>query len=122
MNSICLTGRIAHELEPRQTQGGTSVVSFTIAVKRPKTKDATDFIDCVAWGNTADFICQNFSKGKSIGVCGCLTSRKYEDKYGNKRIAFEVRADDAYFCGDKPTQETRQPKFEEITGEDDVPF
>lgn len=121
MNTVCLSGRIAHELEMRQTQSGHSVVSFTIAVRRPKVKDTTDFIDCVAWDGTAEFICKNFEKGQMIGVCGCLTSRKYEDKYGNKRIAFEVRTDDAYFCGDKPQKSSSEPKFDEIIGEDDIP-
>lgn len=88
MNSICLTGRLTDDVELKQTPSGVSVCSFTLAVKRPNVKDTTDFINCVAWRGTAEFISRYFGKGNKIEVNGVLTSRKYEDK--NKKNAHSV--------------------------------
>lgn len=125
-------GRLTADPELKQTQGGISVCSFTLAIDRPKTRDKTDFIKFVAWRNTAEFICEYFRKGHKIGLTGYLTSRQYEDKNGNKRTAYEVVVDHAEFVESKKSSdgwnvsaepEYQNPQgFEEISGEDDLPF
>lgn len=131
MNNVSLTGRLTADVELKATPSGLSVCTFTIAVKRPHTKDTTDFINCVAWRNTAEFISAYFKKGNMIALCGALTQRNYEDKNGNKRTAYEVLIDNAEFCGEKAkseqnvpnTQEKEQePHFEELKPDDDLPF
>ena len=76
MNSIQLIGRLTADVELKQTQSGVSVCQFNIAVDRPKVRDTTDFIPCVAWRNTAEFICKYFRKGNKIALNGVLTTRK----------------------------------------------
>lgn len=98
MNKCLLTGRLTADIEIRQTQSGLAVTSFTLAVKRPREKDTTDFINCVAWRQQAEFLGRYFKKGDPVEVVGTLTSRAYEDKNGNKRTAFEVVCDDVSFC------------------------
>ena len=93
MNSINLVGRIAQDLELKKTQSDISVCAFTVAVDRPKVKDVTDFINCVAWRQSAEYLCKYGSKGSMVAISGSLQARKYEDKNGNKRTAFEVVAD-----------------------------
>lgn len=93
MNSINLVGRVAQDLELKTTQSGISVCSFTVAVDRPKVKDVTDFINCVAWRQSAEYLCKYGVKGSMVAISGSLQARKYEDKNGNKRTAFEVVAD-----------------------------
>ena len=136
MNSINLIGRLTADVELKTTQSGVSVCSFTIAVKRPNVKDTTDFINCVAWRNTAEFISKYFSKGKLIALTGVLTSRSYEDQNGKKRTAFEVVVERAEFCESKADAKNAtttndvnlndanfdNPSFEEIADGDDLPF
>ena len=93
MNSINLVGRVAQELELKKTQSDISVCAFTLAVNRPKVKDVTDFINCVAWRQSAEYLCKYGVKGSMVAISGTLQTRKYEDKNGNKRTAFEVVAD-----------------------------
>ena len=103
MNVICLNGRLTADPELKNTANGVPVCSFTIAVDRNiKGKDGekqTDFINCVAWRNTAEFVSKYFGKGKMIAIVGELQSRKYTDKDGNNRTAFEVLANQVNFCG-----------------------
>ena len=105
LNTIVLMGRITAPTELKTTPSGTSVTSFSIAVDRKyQQKDGekqTDFINCVAWRGTAEFICKYFDKGDMIAVVGELQSRKYTDKDGNNRTAFEVVIDQVSFCGSK---------------------
>ena len=108
----------------RETPNGIPVLSFSIAVDRSYGKERqTDFINIVAWRYTAEFISKYFSKGQMIALQGSLQSRKYTDKQGNNRIAYEVVADSAHFTGSKaessvaagntsPAQ-TNSPSFEE---------
>ena len=93
MNSINLLGRIAQDLELKKTQNDISVCAFTVAVDRPRVKDVTDFINCVAWRQSAEYLCKYGVKGTMVAISGTLQARKYEDKNGNKRTAFEVVAD-----------------------------
>ena len=114
MNRVVLTGRLTRDPEKRTTSGGVSVLDFTLAVdKRTKADDGSrqaDFIDCVAWRNTADFITNYFTKGKPICVTGSLQVDSYETREGEKRNRLRVVVDDAEFLG--PRNESRR---------DDVP-
>lgn len=104
LNSVCLMGRLTRDPELRTTGKGTSVASFCVAVDRDTASNGNrecDFIDCVAWGKTADFVSRYFTKGKMIAIDGRLSTRTWEDKDGKKRKNMEVTANSVYFCGDK---------------------
>lgn len=108
LNRVILMGRIIHDLEVKQTQNGTACLSFSVAVER-NFKNANgsydaDFISCVAWKNTAEFIGKYFGKGRMIALEGQLRSRTYEDKNGTKHYVTEVYVDTASFTGEKNTQ------------------
>lgn len=90
MNSVNLIGRLCAEPELRRTNDGTPVCSYSIAVKRPMVKDATDFIECVSWKQGAEYLAQYGHKGDIVGVSGSLQAREWTDKDGNKRKAWEV--------------------------------
>jgi single-strand DNA-binding protein len=110
LNKIVLQGRLTRDPELRRTNGGTAVASFTLAVDRDFKSQGgereTDFVDIVAWRNTAEFVSKYFPKGRMAVVFGRLQVRSYQDKDGNKRKAVEVVADNVYFCGDKPQSRT----------------
>lgn len=120
MNLIVLKGRTTSDIELKKTTNGTSVAAFTLAVDRnytPKGQEKqTDFIPCVAWRNTAEFVSKWFSKGSAMLVRGELQARNYEDKNGNKRTAYEVIVDTAEFCESK--RNTSQEQNEQPTGND----
>lgn len=146
MNSVNLMGRITAEPELKTTPNGVSVVSFTLAVDRsytPKGQEKqTDFINCVAWRNTAEFISRYFSKGQRMAVSGELQQRSYTANDGSKRSVYEVVVSNAYFCSDKkdnaPSADVNYDNagyeyedvsdienntgFEEIAADDDLPF
>lgn len=107
LNRVILMGRLTADPELRQTQSGISVLSFSIAVDRdftPKGEEKqTDFVNLVAWRQTAEFISKYFSKGRMIAVEGRLSVRNYVDSNGNKRVATEVVVDRAYFADSKPS-------------------
>lgn len=90
MNSVTISGRLTADVEVRKTQSGLSVASFTVAVQRDK--DTTDFINCVAWRQSADFLGQYSHKGDMVGVMGRITTRNYE-RDGQKVYVTEVIAD-----------------------------
>ncbi len=129
----------------------TFTVAVDRNFSRSGTERQTDFIDVVAWRGTAEFVCKYFAKGSMIAVNGSIQTRMYEDKQGNKRKAFEIVADQVNFCGSKresggdsygsygsePPERTSMPAFkepapacssgsaddfEEILGDDDLPF
>lgn len=105
VNCVVLMGRLVRDPELKTTPTGVSVTSFRIAVDRDFVKAGeerqADFIDIVAWRQSAEFVCKFFRKGSMIAVQGSLQSRSYEDKNGNKRTAYEVIADKVNFCGSK---------------------
>ncbi|MBQ7793254.1 MAG: single-stranded DNA-binding protein [Clostridia bacterium] len=104
MNKVILMGRLTRDPEMRQSQQGTPVVSFTLAVDRRFAKEGqqqADFISCVAWSRLAEFICKYFQKGSMIAVSGRLQSRTYDDKDGKRQYVTEVVAEDAYFTGSR---------------------
>ncbi|MBQ1210842.1 MAG: single-stranded DNA-binding protein [Clostridia bacterium] len=149
MNIVCLMGRLTGDPELRRTANQTAVTSFSVAVDRrfvPQGQERqADFINCVAWRQTAEFICRYFHKGQRIALQGSLQARQYTDRDGNKRTAYEVVVDNAEFCESKsatggyaPRQNDSQispyaepatafstaapDDFEEITGDDQLPF
>ena len=105
LNNAVIMGRLVAQPELKTTGNGISVTTFTVAVDRRFNKQGeekqADFIDIVAWRNTADFVCKYFSKGSMIAVQGSIQTRTYEDKDGNKRKAVEIVADNVSFCGSK---------------------
>lgn len=108
LNQITIMGRMTRDPELRRTNSGAAVANFTIACDRDFGEKETDFIECVAWKNTAEFISKYFSKGRMIVISGRLQIRKWTDKDGNKRSTAEVVAENCYF-GDskKDSQEDR---------------
>ena len=106
LNNVTLMGRLVADPEFKTTQNGISVAAFRLAVERnyaPQGQERqADFIPCVAWRQTAEFIGKYFTKGRMIAVEGSLQSRNYEDKNGQKRTAYEVIVDQAYFADSKP--------------------
>lgn len=105
MNIAILVGNITRDPELRTTTNGIPVVTFSIAVnRRYKSADGsypTDFINCVAWRNTAEFISKYFTKGSKIGIKGTIQSRSYDDQNGQKRYVTEIIVDDAEFVTSK---------------------
>lgn len=99
MNSINITGRLTADPELKKTQSGVSVCSYTLAVKRPKVKDVTDFINCVSWRQGAEYLTMYGRKGNMVAVAGVMTSRKWQDNNGNNRVTFEVIADTVELVG-----------------------
>ena len=148
MNTVCLMGRLTADPELRHTPTNVAVTSFTLAVDRayqPKGQERqADFINIVAWRNTAEFVCRYFHKGNRLALQGSLQSRQYTDKDGNKRTAYEVVADNVFFCeskngaGSAPQFDSQIPPafneapttfstagaadFQEVGSDEDLPF
>ncbi|MBC5647765.1 single-stranded DNA-binding protein [Christensenella tenuis] len=105
MNKAILVGNLTRDPEQRTTPSGVSVTSFTVAVtRRYKSQDGTqqaDFINCVAWRSTAEFIAKYFTKGSRIGVVGTIQTRTYDDQNGVRRYVTEVVVDEAEFVTSK---------------------
>ena len=113
LNNAVIMGRLVARPELRTTESGISVTSFAVAVDRRFNKQGeerqADFIDIVAWRNTAEFVCKYFDKGSMIAVQGSIQTRIYEDKDGNKRKAVEIVADNVSFCGSKSGNAASEP-------------
>lgn len=109
LNRAIIMGRVTANPELRQTQGGVSVLSFTVAVDSRFTNQngerQTNFIHCVAWRHTAEFISKYFVKGQMIAIDGSLQSRSYVDKNGNNRSVLELVVENVSFCGSKAENE-----------------
>lgn len=101
MNKAIMSGRLCADIELRQTPSGKKVCAFTLAVDRRGKDAGADFIDCVAWEKTAEFLVRYFQKGQQMNICGRLQTRSYEDKEGKKRKATEVVVEEVGFCGSK---------------------
>ncbi len=143
-NKVILMGRLTADPELKQSQSGTSVTSFSLAVDRRYTKEGqekqADFITIVAWRQTAEFVCRYFGKGSAMLVCGELQTRSWTDQQGNKRYATEVVASEVSFCEAKKNSEGSspannqngspayvpdaytQPSFESVGADEDLPF
>lgn len=138
LNKVILIGNMTADPELKQTPNGVNVCSFSIGVSRKYTKQGeqqqTDFPNIVAWRSTAEFIAKYFRKGTAICICGSLQTRTWTDNNGAKRYATEVVADEASFverksdgAGSRPATPEysvppEAPNFEEISGDDDLPF
>ena len=127
LNKIVIMGRLTADVEVKATQSGKSVAAFTVACERDFGEKETDFINCVAWQNKAEFISKWFRKGDMIALTGRLAMRSYETDNG-KRTVYEINVEDAYFCGSKgiagtEVKATKEAEFETISPEDiDLPF
>lgn len=139
INMVALMGRLTFEPEVRTTPSGVSVMRFQVACDRKYQRSGqdrqADFIDCVAWRQTAEFIGRYFHKGSMIAVEGTLQTSSYTDKNGNQRKQVEVLANNVSFCGSKSETSGAagsQPEpnnsnadnsdFDEIPDDDDLPF
>ena len=139
MNKVVLVGRLTKDVELRTTPQGVSVCSFTVAVNR-RFKNANgeyeaDFINCVAWRQTAEFLSRYFSKGRMVGISGSIQTRSWE-KDGERRYATEVLAEEAYFVDSKSSDSNSGSRasddsdagfsvdsgFMPIPADDDLPF
>lgn len=151
-NKVILGGRLTADPELRSTPNGVTVTSFSIAVNRrfsgANSEQQTDFINCVAWRQQAEFISKYFRKGSSICVVGSIQTRSWTDQNGQKRYATDVVVDEVQFVdskGENPASRAGSPaaapytpasyggasyagttdsapKFEEMSNEDDLPF
>lgn len=141
-NKVIIVGNISTEIELKQTQSGTSVCSFNVAVNRfskDPNEAKVDFLTVVAWQAKAEFVSRYFKKGKPILVCGRLENREWTDKNGNKRISTEIIAEEVSFVGSasestteaKPQpstytpsayQTSASPQFEEVPDPEGLPF
>lgn len=146
MNSIVLLGRTTAPIELKQTQAGKSVATFSLAVKRPFTKDTTDFFNVTVWDKQAELLSKYVGKGDQICIRGYLQNRSWEDQQGNKRYATDVVAQEITFCESKKDSEGTsysnnqngsqgnfkpspyvpqaytQPNFEAVDNDPDLPF
>lgn len=132
INCVVLLGRLVADPVLRQTQNGTNVTSFTLAVDRPKSADGdsqADFIDCTAWRGTAELICKYFSKGRTLAVEGSMRVNTTTNERGEKRRRTEVVVSRISFVGDTAKNATESRKstsdamFEEIDLDDgELPF
>jgi single-strand DNA-binding protein len=147
LNKVVLCGRLTADPELKQTTNGIAVVSFSLAVNRRFTRGAdgqnnsqADFINCVAWRQTAEFISRYFKKGSSLCVTGSIQTRTWNDNTGAKRYATDVVVDEAMFVDSRAestgsasyvpdaygspsySSGAEAPNFEEIKTDDDLPF
>lgn len=129
MNKVELIGRLTAQPQLRYTNSNKPVCSFSVAVnKRINGENNADFINCVAWNTTAEFVTKYFNKGQAIAVVGRLQNRSYEDKDGNKRYSIDVVVEEIEFVGSKQEQpkENKQETFNEFEEMhqyyDDMPF
>ena len=137
-NLVVLTGRLTADPELKTTPNGVSVCSFDIAVDSGYgDKKTTNFIKIVAWRGSAEFVAKYFKKGNMIGIEGSIQTRKYQDKDGNNRTAFEVVANNVQFVEGKKTETDNVPESDPLqdvgerlnnftdmgaAGDDDLPF
>lgn len=129
LNSVSLMGRLTTTPELRTTASGIAMTNFCLAVDRNYNKSGeerqADFIDAIAWRNTAEFLCKYFRKGQLIAIEGFIQTDTYDDKQGIRRKSFQIVAERVHFAGSKKDeqQETNTEKFEEIEVDDsDLPF
>lgn len=144
MNNVSLIGRLTTAPELKNTQSGTAYTRLSIAVDRAYAKQGeerqTDFINIIAWGKTAEFVCKYFMKGQRIGITGEIRTGSYTDQNGNKRYTTDVVASGVYFCESKanntantnaaPVQNTQPTannnsfdgSFSDMPSDEDLPF
>lgn len=135
-NKVILIGNMTADPELKKTPSGVSVASFSIAVNRRFTKQdgqqQTDFINIVAWRQTAEFVARYFNKGKPILICGQLQTRSWTDQNGQKHYATEVVAEEAAFVENKgasadvgapaPSYRGNDAGYEDLSSDEELPF
>lgn len=113
MNNVSIIGRLTADPELKHTQSGTACTRFSVAVDR-KVKQGeekqADFINIVAWNQTAEFICKYFTKGQRIALTGSIRTGSYTDRDGGKRYTFDVVTNNVEFCESKGEKQTTQPQ------------
>ena len=135
INKVILMGRLTKDPELRYTNSGTPVISFSVAINNGYgEKQQTDFVNCVAWNKTAEFVTKNFTKGKMIIVIGRITTRSWETQDGKRAYATEVTANEVSFGETKTSpqlnthQTAAQPPMQDdddftpLDEDDDLPF
>lgn len=125
LNNVTIMGRLTRDPELRYTQSNTPVASFTLAVDRDFGDKQTDFIDCVAWRGTGEFVDKYFSKGIMAIVSGRLQIRSWTDDNGNKRRSAEVVAEHVYFGESKRREASADisaADFEDLDDDGELPF
>lgn len=123
-------GRLVRDPELKYTPQGTAVTSFTLAVDRRFNRDKADYINIIAWRQTAEFVAKHFAKGQRVAVVGSIQTRSWEDNEGRKRKAVEVVADSVYFADAKKDAEAgsydanayASGDFEEVGEDEDIPY
>lgn len=134
LNKVVLAGRLTADPELKQTPSGVSVCSFSLAINRRRSAEGqqqTDFINCVAWRQTAEFISKYFKKGSALCITASIQTRSWTDSNNQKRYATDVVVDEAMFVdGKNNSQGTEAPSFNEAEApnyteagpDDDLPF
>lgn len=138
LNQVAIMGRLTADPELKHTPSNVAVTTFTLAVTRSYGKKGeerqTDFIDLVAWRNTAEFICKYFRKGNMMALSGSLQTRTYTDREGKNRKVVEIRAENVFFTESRKKEESTHEQtsvseempdnddFEVISDDDDLPF
>ncbi len=125
LNIVAIMGRLTADPELKTTQSGISVCRFTVAVDRnyakPGAERQTDFINCLAWRGTAEFVSKYFSKGQLVAVDGSIQTGSYTDNNGSKRYTFEVVASNVNFTGDRINNNTQNNGNTPVPNQDAVP-
>lgn len=135
LNQVVLMGRLTRDPELKSTQSGVNVTNFTLAVDRSYAKAGTeretDFLDCVAWRGTAEFVSRHFKKGMQVAVSGRIQTRKWKDQQDQRRVSVEIVVDEAFFADSKrdtavDRTEPRGWQSQDVSfadlGDEDVPF
>lgn len=133
MNSVQIIGRLTASPELKHTQSGLAMTRFSVAVDRrvkQGEENQADFINIIAWRQTAEFICKYFSKGQRIALTGRIQTGSYTDSEGKKRSTFDVIAENVEFCDSKNSQKTdtksieveNTADFERMPDDKDLPF
>ena len=130
MNNVSLIGRLTKDPELKTTQSGLSVCRFTVAVDRPYSNEQTDFINCIAWRKTADFITSYFRKGQRIALIGSIQTGSYTGKDGKTVYTTEVNANNVEFCESKKRDggedggsvNNSSAETDDMPFDDDLPF
>lgn len=126
MNNVSLVGRLTKDPELKTTQSGLSVCRFTVAVDRPYSKDRqADFISCIAWRKTAEFIDSYFSKGQRIALTGSIQTGSYTDKDGKTVYTTDINVNNVEFCERRKKSDSdsnNSVEAEEMPFDDDLPF
>lgn len=125
LNTVAVVGRLTADPELRTTATGTSVTTFTLAVNRDYVKKGeqrqADFLDCVAWTNTAELICRYMKKGSQMAVAGSIQTRSFEDREGKKRKVTEILVNSVTFLTPYEAKKEDDVPLVEIADED-MPF